>query len=243
MKIIKLNAIDSTSSFLKEMAQNSVVENYTIVVTNNQTNGRGQQNNYWVSEPHKNLTMSVFIKDFDLEITHQKYLNYVISLAIFETLSAKNIPKLSIKWPNDIMSVNKKIGGILIENSIRSSKIKHVVIGIGINVNQLNFTNDLKNVTSLKKLTDINFNLDTLLLEIIEHIKEKMILLSLKKYTALETEYLNVLYKKNIPTMFKDSKDVLFMGKIIGISTYGNLQIELEDSTVLEFGIKEISLA
>ena len=76
-----------------------------------------------------------------------------------------------------------------------------------------------------------------------DKIKEKIQLISLKKYTNLETDYLNVLYKKNIPTMFKDSKDVLFMGKIIGISSLGNLQIELEDENVKEFGIKEVSLA
>ena len=76
-----------------------------------------------------------------------------------------------------------------------------------------------------------------------DKIKEKIQLISLKKFTNLETDYLNVLYKKNIPTMFKDSEDVLFMGKIIGISSLGNLQIELEDENVKEFGIKEVSLA
>ena len=76
-----------------------------------------------------------------------------------------------------------------------------------------------------------------------DKIKERIQLISLKKFTNLETDYLNVLYKKNIPTMFKDSEDVLFMGKIIGISSLGNLQIELEDENVKEFGIKEVSLA
>jgi len=243
LKLIKLNAIASTSSFLKEMAQNSALENFTVVTTKEQTKGRGQQSNSWISEPHKNLTISVFIKDFDLEIHQQKYLNFAISLAIFDVLLEEEIPKPSIKWPNDILSAKNKICGILIENNIRNHKIYATILGIGLNVNQTEFPDFLKNVTSLKKIKDIDFNLDALLLRLIEKIKEKIQLLVSKKYEELENDYLKVLYKKNIPTMFKDSKDVLFMGIISGISNSGNLLVELEDETVKEFGIKEISLA
>ena len=72
MKLIKLNAIDSTSSFLKELAKNPIIENWTVVVADTQTSGRGQQTKNWVSEPNKNLTMSVFISDLNIKITHQK---------------------------------------------------------------------------------------------------------------------------------------------------------------------------
>lgn len=243
MKIIKLNAIDSTNSFLKELAQTTRLESYTVVVTKQQTKGRGQQAKKWISEPFKNLTTSVYISDFDLEINDQKYLNYAISLAVFDVLSAHKIRDLSIKWPNDILSVNKKICGILIENTIKGSKIKSSIIGIGLNVHQEKFPDSLKNVTSLKNISHNVFDLDLLLIEIIEKIQQRMATVSLKKYITLETDYLNVLYKKNIPTMFKDSNDVLFMGKIIGISFSGNLQIELEDETLKEFRIKEVSLA
>lgn len=243
MKLIKLSAIDSTSSFLKDLAQNSTLENFTIVVTDEQTKGRGQQANSWVSEPHKNLTMSIFINNFDLEITNQKYLNFAVSLAVFDVLSKHLIKALSIKWPNDIMSANKKICGILIENNIRKHKIQSTIVGIGLNVNQLEFPSYLKNVTSLKKLTSKDFNLDILLSELIEKVKERIQLLALKKYNLLESDYLNVLYKKNTPTMFKDRNASLFMGKIVGISANGNLLVELEDETIKEFGIKEISIA
>ncbi len=225
------------------MAQNSALENFTVVTTKEQTKGRGQQSNSWISEPHKNLTISVFIKDFDLEIHQQKYLNFAISLAIFNVLLEEEIPKPSIKWPNDILSAKNKICGILIENNIRNHKIYATIVGIGLNVNQTEFPEFLKNVTSLKKIKDFNFNLDALLLRLIEKIKEKIQLLVSKKYEELENDYLKVLYKKNIPTMFKDSNDVLFMGIITGISNSGNLLVELEDETVKEFGIKEISLA
>lgn len=225
------------------MAKKSDLENYTVIVAEEQTKGRGQQRNSWLSEASKNLTMSIFIDDLDLKIYNQKYLNFAISLAIFKTLTALKIENLSIKWPNDIMSVNKKICGILIENSISSNKIYASIIGIGLNVNQIQFPKSLKNASSLKALTNITYDLDNLLIKLIKEIRSSIKILSLEKYTQLEQQYLSVLYKKNIPTMFKNSEDVLFMGKILGISDSGNLLIELEDDIIKEFGIKEVSLA
>jgi BirA family biotin operon repressor/biotin-[acetyl-CoA-carboxylase] ligase len=241
LKIIKLNATDSTNSFLKELGQNSALENFTIVVSDAQDKGRGQQENKWISEPFKNLTFSLFINEFAIDIQKQKYLNFAISLSLFNALSHHKVPHLSIKWPNDILSANKKICGILIENSIKGAKITSSIIGIGLNVNQEKFPDSLKNASSLKISTKVNFDLDILLQEITAHLKKTLLLLSQKKYDRLETNYLNVLYKKNIPSMFKDKNEMLFMGKILGVSNVGNLQIELEDETVKEFGVKEIS--
>ena len=241
MKIIKLNAIDSTNSFLKDLVLNSNEENYTTVTTNNQTKGRGQQKATWLSEPFKNLTFSTFIRFKNFDIKHKKYLNFAVSLAIFDVLSKKQIPKLSIKWPNDILSANKKICGILIENTFIGSTIKNSIIGIGLNVNQELFPKSLPNTTSLKLETSIDFDLDNLLQEVLKNIQEKIYCLELEEFLYLEKRYLDVLYKKNIPTMFKDSQDKIFMGKIIGISNLGNLLIELEDESIHEFGLKEIS--
>ena len=110
-------------------------------------------------------------------------------------------------------------------------------------MNQEKFHEEIKNVTSLKNITQKDFDLEVLLNELVEKIKEKISMILSKQYAVLEKNYLNVLYKKNIPTMFKDSNDVLFMGIIKGISINGNLLIELEDETIKELGIKEVSLA
>ncbi|MGJ8744756.1 biotin--[acetyl-CoA-carboxylase] ligase [Polaribacter sp.] len=240
MKIIKLNAIDSTNSFLKELVQTSTQENYTTVVTNSQTNGRGQQESSWYSKPNKNLTFSVFIRFDDLKIDKKKYLNFAISLAVYEVLFAEKLPKLSIKWPNDILSANKKICGILIENTIKGSKISAAIVGIGLNVNQENFPISLKNATSLQIETNTTYSLDTLLHSLIEKIKEKINLLNFSKFKELEAQYLQVLYKIGVPTMFKDIKGNLFLGIITEISKHGNLIIQLEDDSYKEFGIKEV---
>lgn len=242
MKIIKLDTVVSTNSFLKDLSVSAALENFTVVVTQKQTKGRGQQKNKWLSEPHKNLTFSVFTSLKDVKIIHKKYLNFAISLAIYRVLFDKNIPKISIKWPNDLMVANKKICGILIENTFFGDQIKSTIVGIGLNVNQEKFPNSLRNVTSLKLATLKETDLNLLLHEILAELKTNIKLLESKDFHLLDKQYLNVLYKKNIPTMFKTSKDEIFMGIISGISDQGNLQIQLEDDSVKEFGIKEVSM-
>jgi len=242
LKIIKLDTVVSTNSFLKDLSVSAALENFTVVVTQKQTKGRGQQKNKWLSEPYKNLTFSVFTSLKDVKIIHKKYLNFAISLAIYRVLFDKNIPKISIKWPNDLMVANKKICGILIENTFFGDQIKSTIVGIGLNVNQEKFPNSLRNVTSLKLATLKETDLNLLLHEILAELKTNIKLLESKDFHLLEKQYLNVLYKKNIPTMFKTSKDEIFMGIISGISDQGNLQIQLEDDSVKEFGIKEVSM-
>uniref|UniRef100_UPI00262252E5 biotin--[acetyl-CoA-carboxylase] ligase n=1 Tax=uncultured Polaribacter sp. TaxID=174711 RepID=UPI00262252E5 len=240
MKIIKLDAIDSTNSFLKELNKDSSLENFTIAVTKNQQKGRGQRDANWYSEPFKNLTFSVLVNELKLKTNEAKYINFAVSLAIFKVLEIYKIPNLFIKWPNDIMSANKKICGILIENSLSNNKINNSIIGIGLNVNQVNFPN-LERVSSLNNILGYELNLDDLLIDLIKQLKFQFELLNKKLFSNLENEYLAVLYKKDIPSMFKTDKGITFLGKIIGIATNGNLLVESENNGVEEFAIKEIS--
>ena len=194
MKIIKLDATDSTNSFLKNLLLSAPQENLTVVVTQKQTKGRGQQDSQWVSEPHKNLTFSTLIFLNDVKIEHRRYLNFAIAIAIYTVLFDKKIPKLSIKWPNDILSANKKICGILIENTFFGDQIKSTIVGIGLNVNQEIFSNTLSNVTSLKLATLKETDLDVLLNEILVQIQTQIKLLEAKDFHLLEKQYLDVLY-------------------------------------------------
>lgn len=244
MKIIKLSAIDSTNSFLKELAQNSVLDNYTIAVTDEQNSGRGQMNSSWHSEPFKNLTFSTFTRFKKLKITHQSYLNFAISLAIFDCLESMSVPDLTIKWPNDIMSGNQKICGILVETTFKNQEIKNAIIGVGLNVNQEKFPNHIYNASSLKKILKVEFNLDEIMQDLIKKIQIRIHELESGRFTAIYDDYLNNLYKKDQPTAFKNEKTkFFFMGMIKGVSAQGNLQVQLEDDAIVEFGIKEISLA
>ncbi|WP_163406944.1 biotin--[acetyl-CoA-carboxylase] ligase [Flavobacterium ajazii] len=240
MKLIKLDAIDSTNDFLKALAAQDELNNFTVVTAENQTKGKGQMGAKWVSESGKNLIMSVLIKDF-LQDNEQVFsMNIVVSLAVIETLMGLDIPNLSIKWPNDIMSYNKKIGGILIENTIKSDGRIVSVVGLGLNVNQTNFEH-LPNASSLAVITGNSFDKNLLPELFVEKIQQ-IIEFWETKSTDFWNKYFNSLFKKGIPVPFKNTKNQNFMGIIQGVSSIGKLQVLLEDDSVSEFDIKEVQM-
>jgi BirA family biotin operon repressor/biotin-[acetyl-CoA-carboxylase] ligase len=240
MKVIKLDAIDSTNAFLKGLSIKQELENFTIVTTEDQTKGKGQMGSAWDSEAGKNLIMSVFIKDSLTDISQIFLLNIGVALSIVQALDTFNIPGLKIKWPNDIMSYNCKIGGILIENSIKSDGTIHCIVGLGLNVNQINFEN-LTKASSLALICDMEFDRNKILGEIIENMKVNIGVMK-ESSVALWLNYSNRLFKKGVPMPFKDDSNINFMGIIQGVSTYGKLQLLLEDDSVSEFSIKEIQM-
>ena len=240
MRIIKLNAIDSTNSFLKEMIYTEDVADYTIVVAQHQTKGRGQMGTTWNSDKGKNLMFSMF-KDLSIHVVEFPfYISMAISLAIFKTLKTLNIPYLSIKWPNDILSADKKICGILIENVIKN-KLNSTIIGIGINVNQTEF-NNLPKASSLKNITGVHYNLDEILHSIIKHTKAYSEILQQGDYDVVKNEYEANLFRKNKPSTFKNAEGELFSGFITGVTKYGKLMVTLEDEIVKKFDLKEVTL-
>nr|WP_315163893.1 biotin--[acetyl-CoA-carboxylase] ligase [uncultured Flavobacterium sp.] len=240
MKLIKLDAIDSTNEFLKALSNKEKLENFTVVTAENQTKGKGQMGSEWSSEIGKNLIMSILIKDYLFDINQIFNLNIAVSLAVIETLESINIPDLSIKWPNDILSYNKKIGGILIENSIKSDGTILSVVGLGLNVNQTNFDN-LPKASSLAAICERFFDKEELLLLVVENLEKKLNEWN-KKATVFWDNYTNRLFKKGVPMAFSDQNNQNFMGIIQGVSVIGKLQILLEDDSIAEFDIKEIQM-
>lgn len=240
MKVIKLDAIDSTNEFLKGLSNKQELENFTVVTAESQTKGKGQMGAVWASETGRNLIMSVLVKDFLSDICQIYNLNIAVSLAIFDVLQMYKIPDLSIKWPNDIMSYNKKIGGILIENSIKSDGSIISIVGLGLNVNQTNFEN-LPKASSLAVICDEKFNKEELFFSIMDKI-ESNIKLWKEESVFSWSDYTNKLFKKGVPMPFSDQNNQNFMGIIQGVSPIGKLQVLLEDDTISEFDIKEIQM-
>lgn len=238
MRIVKVDATESTNTFLKEMCQKNGIENFTVVITDEQTKGRGQMHASWQSEKGKNLTFSVLIKIDDLKTNQQFYISKIISLAILEVLSNSLPTKISVKWPNDILSANKKICGVLIENSVKKTQINHSIIGIGLNVNQIEFEN-LPNATSMKLIANTDFELNDILYKLIKSIKKYVNILEVNDFQLIDSLYLKHLYKFNRPAMYKNG-DKEFIGKIVGVSLQGKLKVELDDETIKEFDLKEI---
>ncbi|MGC1633385.1 MAG: biotin--[acetyl-CoA-carboxylase] ligase [Gelidibacter sp.] len=148
MRIIKLDAIDSTNTYLKQLSIDGNAEDGLAAVAKFQTHGRGQMGTVWDSQEAKNLTFSVFKDVSFVNIAQHFYISMAVSLAVYEALNSMGLQRISVKWPNDILSDNKKIAGILIENVIKLNVISGSVIGIGLNVNQTDFA-DLQSASSL----------------------------------------------------------------------------------------------
>jgi BirA family biotin operon repressor/biotin-[acetyl-CoA-carboxylase] ligase len=217
-----------------------MVEDYTVVIANYQTRGRGQMGTVWDSEKGKNLMFSLF-KDLSMhDVEFPFYICMAISFSSLKTLNELNVPDLYIKWPNDILSADKKICGILIENVIKN-KLNSTIIGIGINVNQTEF-NALHKASSLKNLTGVQYDLDEILYNIIKNTKYYSSLLEEAKYDDVKNEYEMNLFRKNKPSTFKNANGELFSGFIKGVTKYGKLQVLLEDEIVKKFDLKEIQL-
>ncbi|MDY7396927.1 biotin--[acetyl-CoA-carboxylase] ligase [Aureibaculum sp. 2210JD6-5] len=240
MKIVKLNAIDSTNAYLRDLIKQTDVKNATVVIAEEQTKGKGQGDNKWASEKGKNLTFSVLVKFDNLNVAHQHMLNYSISIAIYNVLRYYIPNKLSVKWPNDILSASKKICGILIECVLKNSNVNYAIVGVGLNVNQVKFDKHLTKATSLKKILNKTIDKEELLEKILLEIQFQIIALRKQEFKKIKERYEAVLYKKGIPSMFKGLDKKEFLGKIIGTSMMGNLVVELEDESLKEFGQKEI---
>lgn len=240
MKLVKLNATDSTNSFLKNLVKKASADNWTVVTAENQTSGKGQFQNQWHSEPYKNLTFSVLCELNAVKAEYAFYLNCIVSLAIFKVLQGYIPEKLKIKWPNDILSHSKKICGILIENTVNNDTVVRSIIGVGLNVNQKVFHTHLPNATSMKLIADQHFDRDALLEELIKELKIQVQQLEKKAFQEIKSNYEKHLFRINEPAMFKDLNNSEFMGKILGINDSGGLLVELQDESVKSFDLKEI---
>ena len=241
MHLIKLNAIDSTNSYLRKLSSEAELVDYTVVSAKYQTNGRGQMGTIWNSENSKNLTVSVFKDVSKLYLEHPFYISMATSLALIKTLQSFSIPKLSIKWPNDILSEDKKICGILIENVIKQNRLRASIIGVGLNVNQTDFEG-LPKAASLKLLLGNTFSLEEVLYTLIKYLKYYFMLLRKEEYDFLKREYESFLFRKNKPSTFRDLEGVSFSGIIKNVSSSGSLQVLIEDDIIKDFDFKDLTL-
>ncbi|MEG1376939.1 MAG: biotin--[acetyl-CoA-carboxylase] ligase, partial [Myroides sp.] len=121
MYLIKLNATSSTNDFLKKLAVNTDLTDFTVVWADVQLQGKGQMGSVWVTEDAKNLTFSIYLKEKTTTADNLFTLNVMVANAVLKALISLNLTNIYVKWPNDILSYNKKIAGILIENNIHAN--------------------------------------------------------------------------------------------------------------------------
>ncbi len=237
--LVTLKEVDSTNTFLKNLASNSKpLPEGTVIMAENQYAGRGQQQNRWFTEAGKNLSFSILLKPTFLLLNDQFALTQAISLGVAKALSHVTGEGIKIKWPNDIYYNNRKLGGILIENMVQGAQINNSVIGIGLNINQEQFPEYLPNATSLRQILHRDYDLKALLSEICGCIEAYYLQLKAGKAAEIKQEYLSFLFGLNETRNFRSNGE-MFEGRITGVTERGLLKIqsgEIEN----EYNLKEV---
>lgn len=214
----------------------------SIVWAGNQTRGRGQAETHWESEANKNLTFSILLMPAFLPPSKQFILNKTVALGIRDALATlcKQFP-FFIKWPNDIYADKGKIAGTLIENRISGRSYELCVAGIGININQTTFPEDIPNPVSLTRLTGEVHDLSACIKVVEEHLMKRYTQLKQGNEATIDQEYLEHLLGYQQQMRFSTDQET-FTATVSGISEYGQLLLTLPDGTQQAFGMKEISM-
>lgn len=211
-----------------------------MVSTFNQTHGRGYTSNVWQSGENQNLTFSFLVVD---ELNIQKdlpILNMWVAISILSVLSKWQI-KASIKWPNDMMVKGKKIGGILIQSKISNNRIKFVVVGIGLNIYQTNFTDLPKASSIIHAYPDFDKPLNDCLLEMLCYLENDYKTFNPENYAYIISTYHQHLFKKDQVASY-EYNGVQCNGILRKINEEGNAEIEIENQGLMTFRHKEIKL-
>ena len=216
-------------------------DNLSVVAAVNQTAGRGQRGNRWLSAPGDNLTFSLLLKPVALPVREAMAISCWASLAVRDALQGVGVSAV-IKWPNDLYVGNRKITGMLVENGLDGPDIAWSVVGIGINLNQTEFPGELMNATSVRRLTGRTVDPASFLEIICRGLEGLLPRLETPEGRALlRSEYEKDLFRKDIPAAYRDlATGREFTGVLRGITSEGLLRVEAEGRE-RTFAFKEIS--
>ena len=241
IKMIYMPRVDSTNRELFRLLETKTFPEGTVLWTDEQYSGKGMGNAIWDSRKGLNITASFLLFPKFLKPENQFYLNKAVSLSVLDTVVAllDGKYKTKIKWPNDILVDEKKIAGILIENTIQGSVIKFSVAGIGINVNQTKFTDYQIPPTSLKLLTGKSYVVSECIDILSQSLQNRYNLLKNNSKETLDNAYLSKLYRFQTISNYRTNTGS-FQAKICGIDNFGKLLLEKMDGKVEAFDFKEV---
>lgn len=238
---IELDETESTNLFLSAMLSGQELPEGTVVVAHAQTAGRGQRGTQWNSQPGRNLTVSYFLRPAFLAAGRQFGLSEAVSLAVADTVK-ELVPgmkdEVAVKWPNDIYIGQKKVAGILIENSVAAGHLSHSIVGIGLNVNQARFPDDLPHAISLFQLTGIPLDTGRVLDVLSEKLEVRYLQLQSRPEQQHE-DYLTHLFRRNIWTNYRIKGEV-HQACLTGVSEEGFLLLTNREGRESRYDLKEI---
>lgn len=236
--LIRVEETNSTNNYLQALCDERKVEEFTTIVADFQTSGRGQRGNSWESEPGKNLLFSFVVFPEFLEARRQFLLSQIVSLAIKEELD-NYVADISIKWPNDIYWREKKICGMLIENDLMGRYISQSIAGNGININQEAFYSPAPNPVSLRQITGKQYDILEILENVMVRVQSYYKLLRDGDTEKIATRYEKSLFRKEGMHRYRDANGE-FLARILSVEPEGRLILEDEMQRKKGYMFKEV---
>ena len=234
-KLIHLESVGSTNLHASDLLSGKLISEPAVILADFQTEGKGQGSNQWESHSAQNLLFSVIVFPKKIKAKEQFYISKIAAISIREELS-KHISRIKIKWPNDILANKKKISGTLIENRLISDSISASIVGIGINVNQEQFSVP---ATSLKNEAGNEFNRMNLLNEVLEIFQFWYEVLLRRDFSQIDLEYYKFLLGFQEWLRFSWG-GVQFEAFVEGVEPDGYLVLKARDNKILKFGFREV---
>ena len=239
-RILTYPKVESTNGLAMQKIKDQQAGHGDILIAEYQTNGKGQQTNTWYSSEGANILCSIICKDIQLPVKNLFSFNMLVSLAVHKVINRYFTGKTSVKWPNDVLVGNQKIAGILIESVLSGAHVKHMVIGLGINVNESSFPTELNSACSFFTLTLSKSNKEDILNELIVTLNEFLTLSGKLSVQEIIKRYELVQYGINQKKYFRINNEQI-EGIILGVNSEGQLRVETQTG-ILTFNTKQISI-
>ncbi len=233
--------IGSTNDEALNWLESGAVE-YSLVVADSQTKGRGRFDRKWITNPGSGLAFSIIIKPRENEMRRLSLFAPLGALAVARALEEAFGLSPQIKWPNDVLLVGKKACGILAEASWNGASLKGVVLGIGVNISKASLSPTLLAIfppTCVEEVYCKPIDRELFLMEILRNIINLRQALTTPEFLSDWQEHLAL---KNEHVMLENGDGNSVVGRLRGVAPDGSLEIELDDGTVKHFLIGDVRL-
>jgi len=239
---IYLETVESTNVYASKQVSKTNPQHPKVYFTTNQSGGTGQFGRKWYSGKDKNLSLSIVYPWKKMTAAQNINILMTVSLAIQNALMVLTGLNSTIKWPNDIYYDDKKLGGVLIQNVLKGSKVNYSIIGIGINVNTKRFPRWVPNPISVSQIENKDYELDNFARLLSSAIIQYLDIRESLKFKTIKTNYLKNLYKYKKELKYKNKKGVIKWGTLHDVNDNAHLVIKDSDGELHSFDHGELSM-
>jgi BirA family biotin operon repressor/biotin-[acetyl-CoA-carboxylase] ligase len=241
-QILWLNQVDSTNDFALNLISSNLPESGTVVATTNQLKGRGQRGNNWSVNANENVCFSIILTKLSIDVSQQFIMNMAVAVGLRNFIAAElKSENVSIKWPNDILVNGDKIAGILIENTLTGATINNLIVGIGMNINQVDFNSEGYNrkPTSFAMHTQKKYDVKLMLDILLPHINALVIAFFSKNFSKIKAEYHQHLYQHHVFVNYQYQEETLNL-KIVEADERGLLCLIDRNGVLIKVNLQEL---